>query len=130
MTTTSPTGPAWRMARLTAPMARVLAGRRGFPLWAVVRHRGRKTGRALSVPVAVRPVDGGLLIALPWGAGTNWARNVLAAGGCVVRWRGADRRMTSAVLVDRDRALASYRPWQRAVVERLITSDSFLLLHP
>jgi hypothetical protein len=47
MTTTSPTGPAWRMARLTAPMARVLAGRRGFPLWAVVRHRGRKTGRAL-----------------------------------------------------------------------------------
>jgi hypothetical protein len=82
------------------------------------------------VPVAVRPVDGGLLIALPWGAGTNWARNVLAAGGCVVRWRGADRRMTAAVLVDRDRALASYRPWQRAVVERLITSDSFLLLHP
>jgi len=132
MTTSSPatpTGTAWRMARLTAPMARTLAGRRFFPLWAVVHHRGRRTGRALAVPVAVRPVDGGLLIALPWGAGTNWARNVLAAGGCVLRWRGTDHRATAPELVGRARALESYSPWQRAVVNRLITTEDFLLVH-
>jgi deazaflavin-dependent oxidoreductase (nitroreductase family) len=117
------------MARLTAPLARVMAGRRFFPLWAVVHHRGRKTGRDLSVPVAVRPVEGGLLIALPWGAGTNWARNVLAAGGCALRWRGTDHRMTAPELVGRARALASYSPRQRAVVERVIKTDDFLVLH-
>jgi hypothetical protein len=130
MTTTArPTGTSWRMARLTAPMARAMAGRRFFPLWAVVHHRGRRTGRDLSVPVAVRPVEGGLLIALPWGAGTNWARNVLAAGGCVLRWRGTDHRMAAPELVDRARALASYSPRQRAVVERVIKTDDFLVLH-
>jgi hypothetical protein len=79
--------------------------------------------------VAVRPVDGGLLIALPWGAGTNWARNVLAAGGCVLRWRGTDHGMTAPELVGRARALACYSPRQRAVVERVIKTEDFLVLH-
>jgi hypothetical protein len=25
---------------------------------------------------------------MPWGEGTDWFRNVQAAGGCTIRWRG------------------------------------------
>jgi deazaflavin-dependent oxidoreductase (nitroreductase family) len=132
MTTTTPSPPdgrSWRLARLTAPMARRFAGRRFFPIWAVVHHTGRKTGRALSVPVAVQARPDLFVVVLPWGAGTNWARNVLAAGGCVVRWKGADRRVTSPELVDRSRARPYFSGFQWFMVERLFHADAFLLLH-
>jgi deazaflavin-dependent oxidoreductase (nitroreductase family) len=116
------------MARVTAPIGRALAGKRFFPLYAVVHHRGRRTGRALTVPVAVRPADDGLVIVLPYGAGTNWARNVLAAGGCVVRWKGADHRMTEPELLDRARARPYYGGGDWTVIERLMKAEAFLLL--
>ncbi len=117
------------MARLTAPMTRALAGRRFFPLWAVVHHRGRRTDRDLSVPVTVRAAPGVFVIALPWGPGTNWARNVLAAGGCVVRWKGVDHRVDRPEVLDAAGARPYYPPRQWALVERVIGAGSFLLLH-
>jgi deazaflavin-dependent oxidoreductase (nitroreductase family) len=109
-------------------MARALAGRRFFPLWAVVHHRGRRSGRELSVPVAVRATGDAFVVVLPWGAGTNWARNVLAAGGCVVRWKGADHRVVEPEVIDAAQARAYFGRVTWAVVERLMQADSFLLL--
>ena len=131
MTTTDapPAGHSWRLARLTAPMARRFAGRRLFPLWAVVHHRGRRTGRELSVPVAVRVRPDRFVVALPWGPGTNWARNVLAAGGCVVRWRGADHRVTRPELVGAEAARPYFGRLQWLLVEHLFGANTFLLLH-
>jgi deazaflavin-dependent oxidoreductase (nitroreductase family) len=131
MTTTQarPEGRYWRFARVTAPTARRLAGRRFFPLWAVVHHRGRRTGRELSVPIAVRVSPDRFVVALPWGPDTNWARNVLAAGGCVVRWRGADHRVTRAELVGRPEARPYYGGLVWLVAEHVIHADTFLILH-
>jgi hypothetical protein len=116
------------VARLTAPMARVLAGRRLVPLWAVVHHRGRVTGRELTVPVAVRATREVFVIVLPWGPGTNWARNVLAADGCVLRWKGVDHRVDEPTLIGAADARAYFgrAPW--FVVEKLMRADSFLRL--
>jgi deazaflavin-dependent oxidoreductase (nitroreductase family) len=116
------------MARLTTPVVRAVAGRRWFPQWAVVHHRGRRTGRELAVPVALLVTPEAFVITLPWGGGTNWARNVLAAGGCTIRWKGADHRVTAPELVDRARARAFYGRGSWAVVERVMGADSFLLL--
>ena len=126
--TTTPTSTSWRMARLTAPLTRALAGYRVFPLWAVVHHRGRKSGRDLSVPVAVRATADHFLIALPWGPGTNWARNVLAAEGCVVRWRGADHRTVRPELIGGAEARAYFGRFTWAVVQRVFGAEVFLLL--
>jgi hypothetical protein len=126
---TPPDGRSWRLARLTAPMARAFAGRRFFPLWAVVHHRGRTTGRELSVPVAVRVTREAFVVALPWGPGTNWARNVLAAGGCVVRWKGADHHVTQPQLLGPSQARPYYTRATWIVVERVFLAESFLLLH-
>ena len=128
-TATAPHGRSWRFARLTAPITRRLAGRRYFPLWAVVRHRGRKTGRELSVPVAVRATPDAFLVALPWGPGTNWARNVLAAGGCIVRWKGADYQVTGPEVLGPAAARPYFTRATWAAVRRVFHAEAFLLLH-
>jgi deazaflavin-dependent oxidoreductase (nitroreductase family) len=103
-------------ARMSAPLSRPLAGRRLFPLWAVVRHRGRRTGRAYAVPVAIRVSPESFTIPLPWGDETQWLRNVLAAGGCTIRWRGADHLATSPQVMGTEDAAGAFHPLQRAVL--------------
>ena len=131
MTTTTPppSGTSWRFARGSVPFAKALAGRRGIPLWAVVHHRGRRTGRELAVPVAVRVTRDAFVVALPWGPGTNWVRNVQAAGSCVVTWQGADHVVTDPVVFDAAAARPFYGRVTWAVVQRVFHAEAFLLLH-
>jgi deazaflavin-dependent oxidoreductase (nitroreductase family) len=72
--------------RLTRHVAPYLPG------FGVVEHRGRRSGAQYRTPVNVFRVPGGFLIALTYGAGAEWVRNVLAAGGAVLHTRG--RRVT------------------------------------
>jgi deazaflavin-dependent oxidoreductase (nitroreductase family) len=46
----------------------------------VVRHVGRSSGRSYETPVVAVEHDHTLLIALPYGERTDWAKNVLASG--------------------------------------------------
>ena len=46
----------------------------------IIRHLGRRTGRPYETPVGVVADGDGFLIVLPYGRGTQWLRNVLAAG--------------------------------------------------
>jgi deazaflavin-dependent oxidoreductase (nitroreductase family) len=95
-------GPPRRLANATAPVARALAGRRWVPLWALIRHRGRRSGTAYETPIAVVPTADAsiVMIGLPWGAKTNWARNVVAAGGASLRWKGRDVELRHPRIVD------------------------------
>ena len=115
------------LARTTAPLSRPLAGRRFFPLWAIVRHRGRRTGHDYEIPVAIRASDESFTIALPWGDQTQWVRNVLAAGGCTIRWRGEDHRTTEPVVIGVEEAGSAFSPAQRAIL-RAAGVRSFLRL--
>ena len=111
--------PAPRLVKLTSPLGRRLAGRRWFPLWAVLRHRGRRTGREYAIPVAVLVTPDTFVIGLPWGTGTNWAQNVLAAGGCTIRWKGVEHQVTDPQLVGTDVALQAAGPLPRLVIRRV-----------
>lgn len=87
-----------------------------------MHHRGRKSGTDYATPVAVIPTVATdvFLIALPWGPKTNWARNVLAAGGATVTWKGHDHRATEPRLVEREEAVALAKPlFKRIVGSRL-----------
>jgi deazaflavin-dependent oxidoreductase (nitroreductase family) len=77
--------------RLFNPVVRTFAGRRGSPV-AVVVHRGRRSGRRYRTPVLAFRANDGYLVALFYGAGSDWARNVLAAGSCTLQRGG--RRVT------------------------------------
>ena len=43
-------------------------------------HRGRRSGRSYRTPVNIFATPDGYVIALPYGPGSDWVRNVLAAG--------------------------------------------------
>lgn len=109
---------------VTNPIGRTVAGR--VPGSGIVVHRGRRSGRAYRTPVAVFRRPGGYAIALTYGPGAEWVRNVLAAGGAVLE-RGDRRiRLTDPrVVVDPGRRLVP--PWVRVFL-RLLGADAFLLL--
>ncbi len=76
------------IARAGAPLTRHLSGTRYFTLWGIIEYPGRRSGRAYAIPVVVRRFADGFVIPIPFGKGTQWPLNVLAAGGCTVRWNG------------------------------------------
>src|SRR4051812_31654632 len=85
------TGGALRgLTRIFNPLTMTLAGTRLLPLYGVLTHRGRRSGKAFRTPVVVRPTSDGFIVPMPWGEGTDWYRNVRAAGECVIRWKGRD----------------------------------------
>ena len=106
---------------------RQLAGRRWFPAWARLRHRGRRSGKEYVIPVAVLATPGAFVIGLPWGPQTNWVRNVLAANGCTITWKGRDYLVTNPLLVDQAVALGAANALQRAIITR-VAFPAFLQL--
>jgi deazaflavin-dependent oxidoreductase (nitroreductase family) len=106
--------------RITGPVADRLPG------FGIVRHTGRKSGRAYNTPVNVFGVPGGYVIALTYGPGADWVRNVLAAGGCELRTRGRVVRLTAPEVV-RDPGRGAVG-WPVRQVLRLIGAADFLKL--
>ncbi|MBO0825543.1 MAG: nitroreductase family deazaflavin-dependent oxidoreductase [Actinobacteria bacterium] len=96
------------------------------PGMGLVVHRGRRSGRVYQTPVMVFPTDDGYVIAMTYGPGTDWTRNVLAAGGCELRTRGRSVNLTNP-RVYRDETAQHIRPVERQVL-RLLHLTDFLSL--
>ena len=134
MGTGAPSAHAGAMARppsaikLFNKVALRLAGHRFLPLWAVLHHRGRRSGTEYAVPIAVIPTDTTFVIALPWGRRTDWVRNVRAAGGCSVRWRGVSYVCSNPTFVDADVALAAAHGMTRRTLQRRSFPHGFIQL--
>jgi len=64
---------------VTNPIARMFAGRVG-PL-AIIEHVGRSSGTAYRTPVIAYPTTTGWVVPMTYGAGTDWQKNLEAAGG-------------------------------------------------
>jgi deazaflavin-dependent oxidoreductase (nitroreductase family) len=54
----------------------------------VIRHVGRVSGRSLETPVGPFAVGDDFVIALPYGPGADWVRNVLANGSATIVHEG------------------------------------------
>jgi deazaflavin-dependent oxidoreductase (nitroreductase family) len=93
-----------------------------MPGFGLVVHRGRRSGREYQTPVNVFPADGGFVIALTYGADTDWVKNVQAAGGCELRTRGRVLRVGSP-RVYHDETRRGIRPLEREVLRLLGVAD-------
>jgi deazaflavin-dependent oxidoreductase (nitroreductase family) len=71
---------------VTNRVARPFAGR--LPGFALVRHKGRRSGRAYETPVNIFRRPDGYIAALMYGSDRDWVKNVMAAGGCELEIRG------------------------------------------
>ncbi len=106
--------------RVLEPVARRLPG------FAVVSHVGRRSGRVRQTPVNLFRAGDRYVIALTYGADSQWVRNVLAAGAVDVETRGRRLRLVAPEVVhDAQRSLvpAAVRP-----VLRLARVSDFMLL--
>jgi deazaflavin-dependent oxidoreductase (nitroreductase family) len=108
--------------RLTRPVARLAPG------FAVVIHRGRRSGREYRTPVNAFRYRAGIVIPLTYGPDAEWVRNVLAADGCEMELRGRQRRYCApAVTLDPSRHLVP--PGVRQALA-ILAVDYFLVLEP
>jgi deazaflavin-dependent oxidoreductase (nitroreductase family) len=70
-----------------------------LPGFAMVEHVGRRSGRRQRTPVLLFGAGDRRVIALTYGPATEWARNVIAADGCLIVDHGRPRRATEPRLV-------------------------------
>ena len=111
--------PIRAIARPFGPIARRMAGTRVFPLWGIVRHTGRTSGKLYATPVVVRPTADGFMIPLPFGDATQWAKNLFAAGGGSIRFAGREYPVAEPRIIDLETAAAQLPLPIRFVSSRL-----------
>ena len=105
-----------RVTKFVAPWA---------PGWAVVIHRGRKSGKTFRTPLwAFRHRDG-FVIALTYGAEADWVRNVISAGGCELETRRR-RYQVGNPRVYRDDNATDMPAFIRYMLRRVIKAPEFL----
>jgi deazaflavin-dependent oxidoreductase (nitroreductase family) len=100
---------------LNSQLAR-FAGSKYVPLWALLRHEGRRSGRTFSTPVAARRTAHGFVIPLAFGESADWCRNVLASGRAEVRWKDRLYPLEDPVIVDASTELQAFPVFARPLV--------------
>ena len=83
--------------RLFNPLARRIAGR--LPSFGILTYRGRTSGRTYRTPLNVFRRGDSYVFALTYGGDTQWVKNVVAAGTCMLRTRGRDVRLVEPELI-------------------------------
>jgi deazaflavin-dependent oxidoreductase (nitroreductase family) len=118
-----------RLAIAGGPLTRPIAGRRLVPLYGVLHHVGRRSGREYATPVVVRATREAFYVPLPFGERTDWYRNARAAGGVRVTWKGVDRWLADPVVVDSATAAPGFNRVMQAIM-RGVGIDQFVRFGP
>jgi deazaflavin-dependent oxidoreductase (nitroreductase family) len=110
---------------VTNRVTRLFAGR--APGFAIVVHKGRKSGKEFRTPLNAFSTRDGFAIALTYDPNTDWVKNVLAAGGCSLEYRGHDFQLEDPRLSTLTATIGDFPGLVRFVL-RLINVDQVLLL--
>lgn len=88
--------------RFTNPVQRLWAG--WAPSFAIIEHKGRKSGKEFRTPVTAFTTEDGVAILLTYGPDRDWLKNLQAAGGGRVMRGGRTRAVTNPRVMTRDDA--------------------------
>jgi hypothetical protein len=117
--------------RVLNPLIRRLAGGSHTPLFSLVYHQGRRSGRRYATPVGLGSTGVAFLIPLTFGVDADWCRNVLAAGWCSVKSRARIYLAVEPEIVNDVSVLAelttAFDPLQRQAF-RMMGTHTFLRL--
>jgi deazaflavin-dependent oxidoreductase (nitroreductase family) len=91
------------------PLALRSAGQEGSST-SVVRHVGRRSGRTYETPVVAVQHDDSFLIALPYGARTDWLKNVLDSGSATIVINGHAYEVDQPEVIPMAAATGYFRP--------------------
>ena len=104
---------------LTRPVARKL------PTFAILTHRGRKSGRTYRTPINVFRRADEYFFFLTYGSDVQWVKNVLATGCCSIETRGRVVELVEPELVT-DPELRPAPPHVRLVERRIAGVTQYL----
>jgi deazaflavin-dependent oxidoreductase (nitroreductase family) len=96
-----------------------------FDHFAILSHKGRKSGKIYKIPLIAEPVEDGFVMALTYGRKVDWCANVLANGGCDLRWREKEYKLTDPVFIDKESGMKAFpvflsRMLRRAEIENFL----------
>ncbi len=103
--------------KLVRPIAKVA------PFLAVIHHVGRTSGRDYTTPVNAFPYHDGYIIPLTYGRDVDWAKNVLASGGCRLETRGRIMEMRDPRFVPTGEGLRAMPALVHIALARLDVED-------
>jgi deazaflavin-dependent oxidoreductase (nitroreductase family) len=66
---------------------------------AILRHRGRRSGKTYVTPVGARVKGELCLVPLAYGTEADWCRNIRSAGRGQLRWKGRDYELAAPVVL-------------------------------
>ncbi len=70
-----------------------------LPGFGILTHVGRKSGKIYRTPINVFRISTGFIIALTYSSNSEWAKNVLAAGGCELKTWGKKYQLFAPAVV-------------------------------
>jgi deazaflavin-dependent oxidoreductase (nitroreductase family) len=117
----------WRfrnvVKRYVNPVTRPAA--RNLPGFAILTHRGRKTGRSYRTPINVFRRGTEYFFFLTYGSDVQWVKNVLAVGCCSIETRGRVVELVEPELIT-DPELRAAPPHVRFVERRIAGATQYL----
>ena len=109
--------------RYINPITRPVAKR--LPTFAILTHRGRKTGREYQTPINVFRRGDDYFFFLTYGSDVQWVKNVLAAGCCSIETRGRVVELVEPELIT-DPELRPAPPHVRFVEGRVAGATQYI----
>ena len=95
-----------------------------LPGFGIITHIGRKSGKVYRTPVNVFRAHDGFIIALTYSSQSEWVKNVIAAGGCELKARGKQYKLSSPTVVH-DPTRRRF-PIVVRLILRLVGADEFM----
>ncbi len=97
-----------------------------FGPFALVRHFGRKSGKAYETPIMAFPIQGGFLVALTYGTQVDWYQNVIAAGNCQLLWHNTEYAIQRFEPIDPAAAMPLFPQPQRTILKSMGLIHNFV----
>ena len=99
-----------------------IAGKNHSPI-ALIRHRGRVTGRIYETPIIVAQSEDGFMFALTYGWQVDWYQNLLAEGEGILKWQGCEYTLYDPRVIDSLTGRTAYGQPQTAILGWLKMED-------
>lgn len=110
---------------VTNPLFRPISG--WLPLWSIVEHTGRRSGKTYRTPVTMFNTPDGVAVLLVYGPDRDWVKNLQAAGGGRVKLSGKTFNVTEPRVVPTPEAVGLLRPPWRQLLGRAGVAYTLLL---
>jgi deazaflavin-dependent oxidoreductase (nitroreductase family) len=99
----------------------IFAGR--LSPFAIVNHKGRRSGRSYRTPILAFPTEAGYVFALTYGRDVDWVRNLVAADGGTLRRKGKDIPIHRVRVVGYEDVKHLFPSWIKRSLARISLKD-------